>query len=411
MSLRVVITGMGAVTPLGNTVDSFWEGLIHGRSGIDKITAFDPSRLTSQIAGEVKDFNPAPHFSHPKKGLRADRSSQFAVAAASQAFIHSGLKNLHTFNPNRGGVVFGASNGGITTLSKQFQILVEKGPSKLSPFLIPMLRTNMAAAMVAIELGLEGPNFSVGAACASASEAIGQAWRLIRNGEADFILTGGSEAPICELMVGGFCAMKALSQRNSSPQQASRPFDLERDGFVISEGAGALVLEEESHARRRGATILAEIIGHGLTTDAYHITQPSADGKGVAASMNAALAQAKCQPSELSYVIAHATSTKAGDRAEARAIQSLFGHHSTPVTALKSMTGHLCGASSAIELIGAVKSIEQSLIPPTINLFRPDKHFALNHVANQPREAKIKNVVINAFGFGGNNSSLVISRY
>ena len=411
MGLRVVITGMGAVTPLGNTVDSYWEGLIHGRSGIDKITAFDPSRLTSQIAGEVKDFNPAPHFSHPKRGLRADRSSQFAVAAASQAFIHSGLKNLSTFNPNRGGVVFGASNGGITTLSKQFQILVEKGPSKLSPFLIPMLRTNMAAAMVAIELGLEGPNFCVGAACASASEAIGQAWRLIRNGEADFILTGGSEAPICELMVGGFCAMKALSQRNSSPQQASRPFDLERDGFVISEGAGALVLEEESHARRRGATILAEIIGHGLTTDAYHITQPSADGKGVAASMNAALAQAKCQPSELSYVIAHATSTKAGDRAEASAIQSLFGHHSTPVTALKSMTGHLCGASGAIELIGAVKSIEQALIPPTINLFRPDKHFALNHVANQPREAQIKSVMINALGFGGHNSSLVISRY
>jgi 3-oxoacyl-[acyl-carrier-protein] synthase II len=410
MNTRVVVTGMGAVTPLGLDVASFWNALIRGRSGIARISAFDPSDCRSQIAGEVKNFDPLAGFSHPKDARHADRYSHFAMAAAREAFLQSGLRDTG-FDARRIGVVIGSSNGGITTLAGQFRVLADVGARRLSPFAIPMLRNNMAAALVAREWGLQGPSFAVGAACATASQSIGEACRLIRSREADVVLAGGSEAPICELMVGGFCAMRTLSTRNDAPCEASRPFDRERDGFVIAEGAGVLAFEEESHARRRGATILAEVAGHGATTDAHHITQPRPDGTATTRAMNTALEQARCTPENLSCIMAHATGTRAGDRAEANALAGILQRRRVPITALKSMTGHLCGASGAIELIAAIKSIEQGVIPPTINLAQPDPGDDLDHVAQHAREARMDVILCNAFGFGGANSSLVVRRY
>jgi 3-oxoacyl-[acyl-carrier-protein] synthase II len=401
---------MGAVTPLGHTVSSFWDGLIRGRSGIDFVSAFDASGLTSQIAGEVKDFDPASSFAHSKDVRHADRYSQFAVAAAREALVEAGLSE-GGFDACRVGVVIGSSNGGITTVAEQFGVLAEAGPRRLSPFFIPMFRNNMAAALVAREWGFEGPSFSVGAACSTASQSIGEACRLICAGEADVVLAGGSEAPICELIMGGFCAMRALSARTGTPHEASRPFDRERDGFVIAEGAGVLVLEAESHARRRGATILAEMAGHGMTTDAHHITSPRPDGHAGIRAMSSALANARCLPEEISYVMAHGTGTVAGDRAEAKCLASVFKRKRVPVTAVKSMTGHLCGASGAIEVIAAIKAIECGVIPPTINLWEPDPETELDYVAHLPREARVESVLCNAFGFGGANSSLVVRRY
>ena len=409
-STRVVVTGMGAVTPLGPTVDALWDGLLRGSSGIRRITAFDPAEMRSQIAGEVQNFASVAGFQHAKDARHADRYSQFAVAAAREAVLQAGL-DQGGFDPHRVGVVIGSSNGGITTLSAQCRVLAEAGARRLSPFVIPMLRNNMAAALVAREWDFQGPSLTVGAACATASQSLGEACRLIRAGEADVVLAGGSEAPICELIVGGFCAMRALSTRNDAPGEASRPFDRDRDGFVIAEGAGVLLLEEESHARRRGATILAEVAGHGSTTDAHHLTQPRPDGAAALRAMHAALAQARCLPEELSCILAHATGTRSGDYAEANALAGLLGGRRVPVTALKSMTGHLCGASGAIEAIAAVKSIGQGVIPPTLNLGQPDQEDRLEHVGRQPREASVQAVLCNAFGFGGANSSLVLRRY
>ena len=409
-STRVVVTGMGAVTPLGPTVAALWDGLLRGSSGIRRIKAFDPAEMRSQIAGEVQNFASSAGFQHAKDARHADRYSQFAVAAAREAVLQAGL-DQGGFEPHRVGVVIGSSNGGITTLSAQCQVLAEAGARRLSPFVIPMLRNNMASALVAREWGLQGPSLTVGAACATASQSLGEACRLIRAGEADAVLAGGSEAPICELIVGGFCAMRALSTRNDAPGEASRPFDRDRDGFVIAEGAGVLLLEEESHARQRGATILAEVAGHGSTTDAHHLTQPRPDGAAALRAMHAALAQARCLPEALSCILAHATGTRSGDHAEATALAGLLGGRRVPVTALKSMTGHLCGASGAIEAIAAVKSIGQGVIPPTLNLAKPDPEDRLEHVGRQPREASVRAVLCNAFGFGGVNSSLVLRRY
>jgi 3-oxoacyl-[acyl-carrier-protein] synthase II len=406
---RVVVTGMGAVSPLGLSVASLWDGLLRGRCGIRRITAFDASALRSQIAGEVDGFDPAAGFIHPKDARHADRYSQFAVTAAKEAFLQAGL-NRSGFNPQRVGVVIGSSNGGITTLSAQCGVLAEAGARRLSPFAIPMLRNNMAAALVAREWGLQGPSLSVGAACATASQSIGAACRLIRSGEADAVLAGGSEAPICELMVGGFGAMRAVSTRNDSPEEASRPFDRDRDGFVVAEGAGVLLLEEESHARRRGAVILAELAGHGSTTDAHHITHPLPDGTAALRAMKAALEQARCLPEQLSCVLAHATGTQAGDEAEAISLAALIRDRRVPVAALKSMTGHLCGASGAIEVIAAIMAIGDGMVPPTLNLLHPDPQLPLDHVRGQPRSLRIEAVLCNAFGFGGANSSLVLKR-
>ena len=410
MNRRVVITGLGAITPLGNSVSSFWDGLIHGRSGLDRITAFDPMEMESQIAGEVKGFDPLSHFKNPKNARRADRYSQFAVAAAREALAQSGLDS-HSFSPWRAGVVIGSSVGGLNTISEQFRVLYEKGPNRLSPFLVPMLLNNMATGLVTIELGFQGPSYSVSSACATANHSIGEAWRLIRSGEADVMVAGASEAAICQVTVGGFCAMKALSTRNSEPRTASRPFNVDRDGFVISEGAGVIILEEESHARRRGAMILAELAGHGATMDAHHMTNPLPDGRSAAMAMSIALKHARLLPEAVSYINAHATSTSMGDRCEAEAIKAVFKEYRVPVSSTKSMTGHLCGATGAIELIASVKIIQESLIPPTINLLEPDPECDLNHVANTAREAKVDTVLSNSFGFGGHNSVLVVKRY
>ena len=411
MSKKVVITGLGAVTPLGNSVTSFWENLVHGRSGIDRIRAFDPSPLASQIAGEVREFEPAGFFRNAKDSRRCDRYTQLAVAAAKEAFTHAGLTE-GSFERARGGSIIGSSIGGLITISEQFAVMHRKGAHRLSPFTIPMLLNNMAAGIVAIELGLEGPSYSVGAACATANQSLGEAWRAIRTGEADLVVAGGTEAAICELAVGGFSAMKALSTRNDAPQQASRPFDRGRDGFVIAEGAGILVLEEESHAKRRGAVILAELAGNGVTTDAHHMTHPLDDGHAAARAMTDALAHAGLNPSDVDYINAHATSTPVGDACEVAAIRRVFGGSGGPaVSATKSMHGHLCGATGAIELIAAIKAIETGLIPPTITLDDLDPACALDHVANAAREARVDVALSNSFGFGGHNSALVVRRY
>lgn len=410
MNKKVVITGMGAVTPLGQSVKELWAGLTAGRSGIGRITAFDASRLASQIAGEVKGFEAAPHFRNAKDARRCDRYTQLAVAAAKEAFQDAGLQ-AGALDAKRAGAIIGSSIGGLITLSEQFGVIHDKGAHRLSPFVIPMLLNNMAAGIVAMELDLQGPNYAVGAACATANQSLGEAWRLIRTGEADIILAGASEAAICELSVGGFSAMKALSTRNDEPELASRPFDRARDGFVISEGAGVLVLEEEEHAKRRGAVILAELAGCGVTSDAYHMTHPLPDGEGAARAMGFALEHAGINPEEVSYINAHATSTQVGDACEVKAIKTVFNGHRVPVSSTKSMTGHLCGATGAIELIASVQSIREGVIPPTINLVDLDPECDLNHVANTAREARVDVVLSNSFGFGGHNSALVARRY
>jgi 3-oxoacyl-[acyl-carrier-protein] synthase II len=410
MRKKILITGMGAVTPLGNNVESTWAGLIKGASGVARISLFDPSDLESQIAAEVRNFDPIPYFRNGKDARRSDRYCQFAVAAAREAFLQSGLHH-HPFSPERGGVIIGSSIGGISTLFDQAEVLRVKGAKRVSPFLIPMLLNNIAAGTVAIELGLNGPSQTVGAACATANQAIADAARLIQAGEVDFVVAGGSEAAICELFVAGFCAMKALSTRNDEPVAASRPFDRQRDGFVIAEGAGIVVLESEEHALRRGALILAELAGTGSTTDAGHLTHPHGDGHEAARAMTIALREAAIAPSDVSYVNAHATSTPVGDRCEAEAIRSTFGDYQVSVTSTKSMTGHMCGATGAVELIAAVKSIQEGLIPPTINLDDPDPECPLNFVAKSSRATQVDAVLSNSFGFGGHNSTLVVKRY
>lgn len=407
---KVVITGMGAVTPLGCSVEAFWEGLVQGCSGIRRISAFHPGGLSAQIAGEVRGFDPSTAFRSPKDARHADRYSQFAMAAAREAVLQSGL-NLRGFDADRAGVVIGSSNGGITSLEHQFRVLAREGARRLSPFAIPMLRNNMAAGLVATEWGFRGPSLSVGAACATASLSIAEGCRLLQSGELDAVLAGGSEAPVCELVVGAFCAMRALSTRNDSPEAASRPFDQERDGFVIAEGAGVLLLELETHARNRGAQILAELAGHGQATNTRHLTRPEPEGTAALRAMKAALAKARCRVEELSAVFAHATGTASGDRAEAQAVDALLDGRRIPVSALKSMTGHLCGASGALEVIAAVKAIAQGVVPPIRNLSRPDVGQTMDYVRKEPRETPVNTVLCNAFGFGGVNCSLVVRRY
>lgn len=407
---RVVITGMGAVTPLGNSVESLWEGLLLGCSGIQRISAFDPRALRSQIAGEVRCFDPLPAFRSLKDARHADRYSQFAMAAAREAVLQSGL-NLYDFEAERAGVVIGSSNGGITSLEQQFHVMAREGLRRMSPFSIPMLRNNTAAGLVATEWGFRGPSMSVGAACATGSQSIAEGCRLVQSGEVDAVLAGGSEAPICEVVIGAFCAMRALSTRNHAPEAAPRPFDRDRDGFVIAEGAGILVLEAENHAKKRGARILAELAGHGQATNARHLTQPEPGGVAARLAINGALTKARCTVDDLSGVFAHATGTPTGDRSEARSLADLFAGRRVPVSALKSMTGHLCGASGAVELIAAVKSIQLGVLPPILNFTESEEGHVLDYIVEKPRETPVDKVLCNAFGFGGVNCSLVVQRY
>lgn len=411
MQRRVVITGMGAVTPLGLGPDSLWEGLASGRSGVGPITLFDTAGYDCRIAAEVRDFVPT-DFLDRKEARRMDRFTQFAVAGTRMALEHAGFDPARS-DTGRVGVIFGTGIGGIQTLSDQFQVLYDKGPSRVSPFFIPMFIPNMAAGQIAMQFGLKGFNETVVTACATANNAIGDAFKAIQWGMADAMVTGGSEAAIVPLAVAGFSSMKALSERNDEPQRASRPFDADRDGFVMGEGSGVLVLESLEHARARGAAILAEIVGYGCTADAHHLTEPAPEGEGAARAMRAALQDAGMAPDQVDYINAHGTSTPKGDKFETTAIKNVFGDHARrlAVSSTKSMTGHLLGAAGAVELIACIQAIRHGVLPPTINQDTPDPECDLDYVPNQARPAQVRVALSNAFGFGGQNASLVVRAF
>jgi 3-oxoacyl-[acyl-carrier-protein] synthase II len=407
---RVVVTGLGAVTPIGNDVSEYWEGLCSGRNGVAGITLFDPSRHACRFAAEVKNFNPA-GWLEPKEAKRWDRFCQFGVVAAKQAIGHAGLV-IDAANAQRIGVSIGSGVGGLLMMESQAHVLADRGPDRVSPFCVPMMIPNMATGLAAIALGAKGPSSAVATACAAGSNAIGDAFRLIQLGLADAMVCGGAESAITPLGVAGFSSAKALSFRNDDPATASRPFDLERDGFVIGEGAGVIVLESLDHAQQRGATVLAEIVGYGTTCDAHHITAPSPGGVGGAEAMRLALTDARLAPDAVDYVNAHGTSTQANDSNETAAIKAALGDHArrTPVSSTKSMTGHLLGGSGGIEAVAAILAISHNIVPPTINYSTPDPACDLDVVPNTAREHPVSVVLSNSFGFGGHNVCLAFRR-
>lgn len=410
MKRRIVITGLGLISPVGNDVKSFWQSLCAGRSGIGKITHFDASAYDSKIAGEVRDFDPAKYLS-PKDIRRTDRFTQFAVAAANMAIGDSKI-DISSSDPFRFGVIVGSGIGGIHTIETEHRVLYEKGPSRISPFFIPMLIVNMASGMIAIKFGLKGYNSCSVTACASSNHSMGEAFRVIQNGSADCMLSGGSEAAVWPLAIGGFCAAKALSTRNDEPEKASRPFDKQRDGFVMAEGAGIVLLEEYEHAKKRSAHMYAEVIGYGASCDAYHMTAPDPTGKGAVVCMEEALKDAGIKSEEVDYINAHGTSTQLNDTVETKAIKELFGNHAKkiPVSSTKSMTGHLLGAAGAIELIACALSIIDGIIPPTINYEYPDPECNLDYVPNKARKQNVNVALSNSLGFGGHNATLIIRK-
>ena len=410
---RVVITGMGVVTPLGSDLEIFWSNLKNGVSGIRPISAFDVSSgFDTRIGGEVLDFDPKPFFKNPKDLRRTDRFAQLAMGAANKAMSDSGM-DLEKVNRNRFGVIVSSGIGGLRTLQEQQTIIMTKGPSRNSPFTIPMLISNMASGLISMEYGLQGPNMCIVTACATSNNAIGESWRMIKFGDADIFLAGGSEASIVAIGLAGFGAMKALSTRNDEPERASRPFDRDRDGFVMSEGAGVVVVEELEHAKARGAKIYCELTGYGLSADAYHMTAPPPSGEGAARAMQLALDHAHISPDQVDYINAHATSTGLGDVSETRAIKSVFGDHAKKVSisSTKSMTGHLLGGAGAVEMAACALSIRDSVIPPTINLENPDEECDLDYTPNTAREKKVRVIVNNSFGFGGHNATLVAQAF
>lgn len=404
---------MGAVSPLGNDVATTWDGLKNAKSGIGPITLVDPDQYPCKIAGEVRDFVPKEFFRNPKDARRADRYTQFAIPAARMALEDSGL-DPETVDRTRIGVMVGSGIGGLNTLVEQHRVLINRGPSKVSPFVIPMMISNIAAGMISMEYGFGGPNMAIVTACATANNSVGEAWRIIKFGDADGILAGGSEASIQEMGVAGFSNMRALSTRNDEPERASRPFDVDRDGFVMGEGAGVLMLEELEHAKKRGAPIYAELAGYGVSADAHHLSAPSPDGTGPARAMQMAMKHAKVNPEDIDYLNAHGTSTPLGDIAETRAIKVACGDHATgklAVSSTKSMTGHLLGAAGAVELMACIMAIKDSVMPPTINLENQDPECDLDYVPNEAREQAVKVAVSNGFGFGGHNATLVVRAY
>ena len=411
MTRRVVITGLGAVTPLGNDVPTTWSNVIAGRSGAGPITQFDASGFKTRFACEVKDFDATPLLGR-KEARRLDRFAQFAVAAARQALDDSGLQ-VTADNSWRCGVYIGTGIGGIGTLEAEIRLLAAKGPDRVSPFLVPMMLPDMAAAQVAIQFGLRGPNMAVVTACASGNNALGDAAECIRRDAADVMLAGGAEAAITPISIAGFGNMTAISSRNEAPERASRPFDKERDGFVVGEGAAVLVLEELEHALARGAKIYGEVIGYGSTADAHHITAPEETGAGAAQAMRVALQQAKIRPEQIDYINAHGTSTPLNDKSETAAIKTVLGEaaYQVPISSTKSMTGHLLGAAGAIEAVFCAKVIEEGLIPPTINYEHPDPECDLDYVPNTARRKPVNVVMSNSFGFGGHNAVVIFSRY
>ncbi len=411
MSHRVVISGMGVVCPIGVGVKEFTGALFAGKNGVGRITHFDPSAYRSQMAGEVKDFDPLRYLSS-KEAKRMDRFTQFGMAAAEEAIQQAGLETEKE-DPTRIGVLIGSGVGGLLTIEREKEVLIEKGPQRVSPFLVPMLITDIVSAHVAIKYGFSGPNLSISTACATGNHAIGEAFKIIQRGDAEVMIAGGAEAAITPLGLAGFCSMRALSTRNEEPTKASRPFDRERDGFVIGEGAGVVVLEELDRARKRGAHILAEIIGFGMSGDAYHITQPIQDGSGIRKAMANAMADAKMSPEEVDYINAHGTSTPFNDRIETLAIKALFDSHAhkIPISSTKSMTGHLLGATGGVEIVACVVSLRQGAIPPTINYEVPDPDCDLDYVPNQTRETEIQVALSDSMGFGGHNSVLIVKKF
>ncbi len=409
-SRRVVVTGLGTVNPLAHEVPAYWQALLKGENGIGRITRFDATGLPVQIAGEVKEFDPLKRLSR-KEIRRQDLYTVFALYATAEALEDADL--LGHFDPYRVGVLIASGIGGVITLEQELRKLVAQGPAKVSPFLVPMMIPDMASGAVAIKYGFKGPNFCVVSACASSTNAIGEAFRMIQRGDADVILTGGAEAPLTPLAVAGFSNMRALSTRNDEPERASRPFDAERDGFVIGEGAGIVVLESLEHALKRGARIYAEITGYGATADAYHITAPHPEGEGAYRSMALALESAGLKPEDIGYINAHGTSTPLNDRIETQAIKRLFGEHAyrIPISSTKSMIGHLLGASGGAEFIATVLSVYHQKVHPTRNLEHPDPECDLDYVPEGAREVPIRHALTNSFGFGGHNASLIVSRF
>ena len=409
---RVVVTGLGVVTPLGQQLDVFWNKLISGQSGIATITSFDPASFDTKIAGEVKDFDPLPAFPSAKDVRRTDRYSQFGVYAGWQALLDSGL-DLTKENPDEIGVFLGSGIGGLATTTEQCKILLERGPGRLSPFMIPMLISNMASGLLSMYHNFRGPNFATCSACATANHAIGEAWRTIKMGDAQVMFAGGAEATVVPVGIGGFCAMRAMSTRNDDPQGASRPFDKDRDGFVMGEGAGLLVLEELEHAKNRGAKIYCEIAGYGNTADAHHLTAPSPDGEGAARCMKMALRSAGLNPTDISYINAHGTSTPQGDVCETLAIKTVFGDYAkkVAVSSTKGATGHMLGAAGAVEMTICALAIKHGIVPPTINYTTPDPECDLDYVPNTAREITVNAIVNNSFGFGGHNSTIAAKKF
>ena len=411
MGRRVVITGLGAVTPIGTGVSEYWNALLEGRSGIKRIEKFDVSEFSSQIAGEVEGFNPKDFFD-AKSIRRMDKSTQFALAASIMAKDDAGI-DFSQYDPYRIGVILGSGIGGMETLDTQFRTMLDKGPNRVSPLFIPMMISNILAGQIGMQFKAKGPNMVITTACASSTHAIGVAYRLIKEGEADIIISGGSEAAITPLALAGFCSMKALSTRNDEPEKASRPFDKERDGFVMSEGAGVLILEELEHAKKRGAKIYAEIIGFGMTADAYHITAPDPEGEGAKKAMELALSSANIKPEEVDYINAHGTSTPLNDKLETLAIKKLFGEHAykLAISSNKSMIGHLLGAAGSVEAIATALTLKEGVIPPTINYENPDPECDLDYVPNEARSQPVDIGLSNSFGLGGQNACLVIKKY
>ena len=411
MNRRVVVTGLGLVTPLGTGVEKTWKGLCEGKSGVAPITRFDTEDFRVKIAAEVKDFN-AEDFMDRKLAKRSDLFVQYAIAAADQALSDSGFK-ITDQNSARVGVITGCGLGGLPTIEKYHKVFLDRGPKKITPFFIPMVIPNMNAGVVSIHIRARGPNLTLTTACAAGSHAVGEAFQSIRRSDCDVAVAGGSESVICPLAVGGFGAMKALSTRNNEPEKASRPFDKDRDGFVIAEGAGMLILEELEHALNRGAKIYAEMAGYGLSGDGYHITSPPEDGEGAVRCMRAALDCAGAEPDNVDYINAHGTSTQVNDICETRAVKTVFGEHAykLAVSSTKSMTGHMLGGAGGIETVFTALAIHTETIPPTANLENPGPECDLDYVPNMAREAKIRMAMSNTFGFGGTNASLLLKRY
>jgi 3-oxoacyl-[acyl-carrier-protein] synthase II len=406
---RIVVTGIGAVTPIGETVDATWDSMVHGRGGIARITRFDPTPYESQMAGEVKDFDPTKYMDR-KDARRTDRFAQFAVAAASQAMTDAKLDVAK--EPERIGVSIATGVGGLETLIEQVLLMEKRGPSRLSPFLVPMLMANAGSAQVSMQFGLKGPNLTHVSACASSAHAIGECAAIIQRDQADIMVAGGAEAAVLPLAIAAFSSMHAMSRRNDDPEHASRPFDKDRDGFTLSEGGAAVVLEEREHALARDAHIYGELVGYGATSDAYHITSPSPEGEGNARSMQMALTGAKLAPTDIEYINAHGTSTQPNDREETAAIKHVFGEHAYKllVSSTKSMTGHLLGAAGAIEAIVCLLAIRDGCIPPTINYTTPDPALDLDYVPNTARPKEIKTALSNSMGFGGHNATLIFTK-